>query len=289
MIEFMDNIRTERRKIVGPILLACLLFLRLPYLIGASALFPKTFLIGFVFNNSTFFITALLILWERKRLSEFHITLGALRIIIWAPLVSLLVGLVLMLGLSLEVSAPLLIHILISFWLLWDLKKSNFKNTKQSHHWFKWIIIAIVVGICIGIVTGYIIGLQDIAGVISKHRTVSESVLMLQSVKSWVTVLPLFMVQLTAAATLEEPLFRGFLWGYLRIMGWKDKWILLFQAFLFWIGHIYYWNSAPYSFWIIVPVGGLVLGLLAWKSHSIVTSMVSHGLFNSIGDFLAHY
>jgi membrane protease YdiL (CAAX protease family) len=36
--------------------------------------------------------------------------------------------------------------------------------------------------------------------------------------------------QLAHAAIFEEPIFRGFLWGYLRKVNWKEKWILLFQA-----------------------------------------------------------
>lgn len=289
MIEFMYNIRTEKGKLVGPILLVCLLFLRLPYLVGVTTLFPhKPFLIDIVFNDGTFFITALLIWWERKRLSEFHITLGVLRLIIWTPLVSLIVGFIIV-PMSL-VRLPLLLpQILISFWLLWNLKKGNFNNLPRTHHWLRWIIIGVIVGLCLAISLSYFIGLQDIGGVFGKHRTIYESVLMLQSVKSWVTVLPLFLVQLSSAAILEEPLFRGFLWGYLRISGWKEMWILVFQAFLFWIGHVYYWNNAPYSFWLAVPIGAFVLGILAWKSRSIGTSMITHGLMNSLGDFLAHW
>lgn len=289
MIQSLVNISIERRKLVGPVLLACLIFLRIPYLIGVTALFHKLpFLLGSIFNNGTFFITSLLIWWERDRLSEFHITRGVLVIFIWAPLVSLIISLVFIHEFS--VGQIPLFHLLISFWLLWILKKSNFKNQQSSNNWIIRISVAVLVGICLGTIFGYVNGQQNLGGgIIGKHRTFPESVLMLLSVKSWVTVLPLFMVQLTTAATLEEPLFRGFLWGYLKNSGWEEKWILLFQAFLFWIGHIYYWSSAPYSFWIIVPFAGLILGFLAWTSRSIVTSMVSHGLFNSIGDFLAHF
>ncbi len=85
------------------------------------------------------------------------------------------------------------------------------------------------------------------------------------------------------AAVSEEPLFRGFLWGYLRKGGWSDGWICLFQAGLFMLGHIYYLNSLPISFWIIVPTGGLVLGWLAWRSRSIATSISAHATLNALG------
>ncbi len=91
MIGFLENIGTERRMLVGPILLAGLLFLRLPYITTIGVLFHnKTpFPFGFVFYNDTFIFTPLLIWWERNRLREFHISRGVLVIFIWAPLVSL--------------------------------------------------------------------------------------------------------------------------------------------------------------------------------------------------------
>jgi membrane protease YdiL (CAAX protease family) len=89
--------------------------------------------------------------------------------------------------------------------------------------------------------------------------------------------------QLGYAAVAEEPLFRGFLWGYLRKAGWKDVWIWLFQTGLFMLAHIYYINQLPISFWIIVPVSTLVLGALAWRSKTISASMGAHTMMNASG------
>jgi membrane protease YdiL (CAAX protease family) len=49
---------------------------------------------------------------------------------------------------------------------------------------------------------------------------------------------------------------------------------------LFMLGHIYYLPHTPISFWVIVPVGGLVQGLLVWKSRTITSSMAVHALSN---------
>ena len=87
-------------------------------------------------------------------------------------------------------------------------------------------------------------------------------------------------IHLGYAAATEEPLFRGFLWGHLRLAGWREGWIWLFQALLFMLGHIYYLPQLPVSFWVIVPLGGLIQGLLVWKSRTIVASMAAHGLSN---------
>jgi membrane protease YdiL (CAAX protease family) len=95
--------------------------------------------------------------------------------------------------------------------------------------------------------------------------------------------------QMLFAGIIEEPFFRGFLWGALRKAGWRDHWILLAQAGLFWLGHFYYAGKAPWSFWLAIPAGGLVLGLLAWRSRSIATSMLAHGCMNGFGQIVGMY
>ena len=86
----------------------------------------------------------------------------------------------------------------------------------------------------------------------------------------------------------EEPFFRGFLWGALRRAGWEDVWIWAFQAALFWLAHIYWLGRSPVSFWV-VPLGGLVFGILAWRSRSIAVSMVAHGLVNGVMQMVLFY
>ncbi len=88
---------------------------------------------------------------------------------------------------------------------------------------------------------------------------------------------------LAYAGVTEEPLFRGFLWGLLRRAGWRDVWAWLLQTGLFALAHIYYLRQTPLAFWVIVPSGALLLGLLAWRSRSIATSLVAHGFCNGIG------
>jgi membrane protease YdiL (CAAX protease family) len=79
---------------------------------------------------------------------------------------------------------------------------------------------------------------------------------------------------------IEEPVFRGFLWGVLRKQNWSESKILLFQAFLFWISHGYYVNS-PLTFWVALPLFSLWLGYLALKSKSVIPPMIAHGIFNA--------
>ncbi len=60
--------------------------------------------------------------------------------------------------------------------------------------------------------------------------------------------------QLGHAPIQEEILFRGLLWGYLLRLGWDDKRIWLFQAFLFLLAHLYY----------------LQLGIVYWSYTGII-------------------
>jgi len=95
--------------------------------------------------------------------------------------------------------------------------------------------------------------------------------------------LTMFIYQIGYAGVAEEPLFRGFLWGALRKTGWKDAWIWLLQAGLFTLAHMYYFGRNPISLFIIVPVGALALGLIAWKTRSISSSLAMHGIDNALG------
>ena len=94
--------------------------------------------------------------------------------------------------------------------------------------------------------------------------------------------------QIDYAAAAEEPLFRGFLWGRLRKCGWKDHWIWLFQALLFAVGHAYYVGSSNVSAFLVVPLGALALGFVAWKTRSIGASMITHGIINGFGATLGY-
>lgn len=90
-------------------------------------------------------------------------------------------------------------------------------------------------------------------------------------------------IQIAYVAIYEEAIFRGFLWGYLEKKKWDNKWILVFQGILFWLLHLYYLPNSPIVFWISVPLVGLILGLVAWRSRSITTTIIIHALYNTLG------
>jgi len=84
------------------------------------------------------------------------------------------------------------------------------------------------------------------------------------------------------SAILEEPVFRGFLWGYLRDRGVNERWALLLQAGLFVMAHARLIGRST-SFWITVPAAALAFGWLAWKSRSITPSLIAHAIYNTVG------
>lgn len=128
-----------------------------------------------------------------------------------------------------------------------------------------WVIFGLAVGLGIGYSQIYIANIYPIKEIFQD----SQPMMFVYSI----------LYQLSNAAIDEEPLFRGFLWGYLRRRGWKDPIIWIFQALLFWISHINYWGRS--SFWFTLPFLGLFLGLLAWRSRSVATSMAAHAGYNS--------
>lgn len=59
-----------------------------------------------------------------------------------------------------------------------------------------------------------------------------------------------------AASGLEEPIFRGFIFGKLRAFGIGEKNIICIQAFLFWAAHLYLFPRLI-SLFIMLPLIGL--------------------------------
>lgn len=85
----------------------------------------------------------------------------------------------------------------------------------------------------------------------------------------------------------EEIIYRGLLWMFLKGKNWKDSTIVLFQAFLFWISHIMSATSDPIFFFAVVPIAGMLLGYMVWRTKSLTTSTVVHVLLNVLIEFLS--
>jgi branched-subunit amino acid transport protein len=128
-----------------------------------------------------------------------------------------------------------------------------------------------------------------LANLLTMHLGIAPEQTRSDAIASFGFLLPAIAVQLTNAAVWEEPLFRGFLWGYLRRLSWANGLIWFFQAGLFTLGHVYYLPTETFLPWLIrMLLPALILGFIAWQAQSIFASMVTHGVFNASFDLLAH-
>jgi hypothetical protein len=265
-----------------------LLILRIPFLGGMMLFNIQWEWIRVIFDIGTYLLTTFLIWWEADTLADYHIdTLVVIIIILFKPIQTLILGLGLW-GMDAHLlafpSIPSLLLWLITIVFaigMWQ-KRSKLSGTKSgTTRW--WVFSGILVGVFTALALSYPISLQIPETQLTSGFSVGDAALALL-----VQVLLEFPYQIGYAAVTEEPLFRGFLWGYLRKLKWRETWIWLFQAGLFMLSHIYYITRNPISFWIIVPVGALVLGWLAWRSRTIASSMAGHGMMNATGHMFGY-
>lgn len=225
-----------------------------------------------VWRIGTYLLTALLIWWEQDRLAEFHIDkLVLIMFILGKPLEFILYqpGMPDSFQSNTAVYVlylPIAIGLVIALWL------TRPRLPKLSVKSWGWVGIGGLAGIALA---AYFAAVFRIAspGFGKAMPTSTELIFS-----------PLW--QMLYAGLGEEPFFRGFLWGGLRKTGLKDVWIWLLQTALFWLSHLATLMYAPISFWLIIPVGGLVFGWLAWRSRSIAPSIVAHGLANGLSQFM---
>ncbi|MHB1152354.1 MAG: CPBP family glutamic-type intramembrane protease [Eubacteriales bacterium] len=271
-------VKTKHDNLIFILLLTMLVILRFPLLILPSFnLLPVSHESAFeIYTIGTYFISAVMILLKRDDLLKYNMGFFSVALFIAAPFIYPVAFYVLTPQISMLLSPDIIIRPIISACLLIALLKLRVKlpraGMKKSVFWF---FTAAAAGIGFAIILGLILRQQTT--VFSTEFNIAK-------------YLPCaFFIQLNNAAVCEEPLFRGFLWGFLRELHWKDHWILLFQAFTFMIGHIYYIDKALISLFIVVPVGGILLGIIAWRSKSAGASMITHSLVNSVGNIVSHF
>ena len=260
--------------VVGWILLTGLFVLRIPFLTGVAILGNQLWLDPF-FQIGTYLLTAILIYWERHRLAIFHIDRLALSIIIlFKPIQTIILSVwkIENAALAFPKWSSLIIWI-ISIGLIIALCRSRASLPKFTMKSFYWLLIGLIVGFFTVLLLAYPASLQW-------GQTITLNAERLSSILKAIPRDAVY--QMGYAAVSEEPFFRGFLWGFLAQARWREKWIWLFQALLFVIGHLYNLPKYPVSFWVIVPVCGLVLGGLVWRSKTISSSMAAHAIINTL-------
>ncbi len=266
----------SRRSILTWLLIATLLFLRLPFLTGLPMLVsgPLPWLDP-LFQIITYGLTAFIIWWERGQLADFHIDrLSIWIILLFKPLETLILA---AWGLDTPLAFPNLPS--LAFWLiaillglaLWKNRSLLPKFQLKSLGWF-------ALGAGTGIFLSFVFSLLTIVLLHPVGNPLPAD-------------LPAFFLafpyQLGYAAVDEEPLFRGFLWGALHTSRWRELWIWLLQAALFAAGHLFLLSTQPFLVLEIFFLA-LALGALAWRSRSLSSSMAAHAFYNGIAPLLSY-
>ena len=151
------------------------------------------------------------------------------------------------------------------------LRSRQFRGRWARTNW-RWLVLGLLLEVGLGLF------LATVASVFSRLSIALQQAQQITTGAFFLT----FLFEMGHSAILEEPAFRGFLWGYLEQRGWHPASIWQFQAALFWLAHLRYIDT-PFTFWIAVPAGGLLLGWLSWKSKSISASLLAHAAYNSLG------
>jgi len=137
----------------------------------------------------------------------------------------------------------------------------------------KLFLISIVLGIALTVISDEIDRIiQNLITIPESFRLMYEKFLIINTVSDFVIII--FSVVILAAV-LEEMLFRGFLQTSLE-NNLKIKTAIIVTAFIFAIFHAYPWVL------IQIFIMGIILGLMAWKSNSIIPSLVVHFINNGI-------
>ena len=280
------NLATEEsHKKVSSLIIMGLIFIRIPFYDGILFFFHTYRLVWLeiIFQISTYLLTALFILWERDQLADYYVDRLSLAIIILIKPVETIIRAKFFQGVVPGLAFPKWPSLMIwltAIFLVIMLRRKPLNLPKFRLGSFRPFLIGIVFGIVSVVLLGYPVSL--ILTKVGNFRNISL-------IRIFVTG---FLYQLGYAAITEEPLFRGFLWGYLRKSQWKEKWIWLFQAGLFAIAHLHHLRYPGRSFisvLVIIPVAALIFGLSTWRTRSIAASMAAHATYNALPPYAGYF
>ena len=265
------------QQIISMIIVVLLIFFRFPYIILPRLIgHTNNATLTYIVCDATYVLSACFFIFNSKTLHEYNIHGDSMLIFILAPIITPLTYYILTPLVPLKPPAhyyyiQIITALILTIFIA--ITKVKFRRYKIKAL-ILWTLASIVIGFIIGGSLGYIIGINN------KNRYYSAS---------FPTFIYLFVTQLSNAAVIEEPLFRGILWGMLKKLKLRDSLILLIQGLLFWLAHIYYIIQNPISFWIIVPICSIVLGWVVLKSKNIGTSMIVHAIINSFGNMVSSF
>ncbi|MCL4275407.1 MAG: CPBP family intramembrane metalloprotease [Anaerolineales bacterium] len=217
--------------------------------------------IAYLLIAPIYVVIALLIFFERKNLREFNLDRFSLLLLVFSSVFRR------RLGVENEFIFLLIIGIaglvvLVSAVLNWaQVPKTN----------FRWLVIGLFIGCVTLVPIAFIESFQP-------SRVLYDAPV---SYGFFWDAMRRVIYNISFNAPIEEILFRGFLWGYLKNLNWNDNAIFWTQGALFWFSHLGAIGS-PLTFFLTIPIGTYILSELTKRSGRVSPSILFHLIINSM-------
>lgn len=256
----------NRRKILNVIIL-------LGLIIGISNVFQKNVHINTIYLflidvTISFTIIAILIIRESKQLELFHIDKFSILTLIffcffrtkynvngeiWFTIIFIIIGLT------------------VGIFTI-----KNWRSIPNTN--FRFIFLGLIIGVVNAIFA--IVLLNNTGNVMQKidgYKGLSTIIIVFRE----------FISTLSSAVIYEEIIFRGFLWGYLRQVGYSDGLSCIFQGVIFWLIHFSkYGFSIPEL--IIIFLLTISTTIIVRYSRQVFPALVIHSFTNALTNILLY-
>lgn len=215
---------------------------------------------GYVYVATAYLVLAILVWVERENLEDFHLDQMTLFIMGLSGIFRM--------RLHLAGEGYFLVVIGIAGLIILGVLILNRSRIPKAD--FRWVFIGILIG-CALIVPNTII--EAIQFPNTMYTPYPYHIM--------VAIFAFTTFDLAFTTLIEEMVFRGFLWGYLRRAGWEENRIIWIQGILFWLLHFNRIRTI-YIFLLAIPLTTFVLSKLTQKSRQIFPSIILHTIQNTI-------
>ena len=254
------------REKIGPFLTLMVCSLMVFYAI-LTLFFKIDPYIRYIYIVTIYLVIAILIWLERKNLDDFNLDRLALFILVLSSVIRRRLG-VENEGFFLSIIGATGLLVFISVILNWS-------KIPQTN--FRWVAIGLFVACLSVILIIFIASFQQVPLI---PNTVPGPYGVF-----W-DMIRRAIYDLSFTAPIEEILFRGFIWGYLRKLKWDVNKVFWVQGVLFWFLHIGQ-ITFPFAFFLSIPLLTYVTSELTKRSHQVSPSIIAHLIINTGVVFLA--
>jgi len=218
----------------------------------------------YIITTAAYIVIIILVWFEIDNLKQFHLDFYSLLIlVIFGPLFR-------------KLSQPLhqnifwLLIVFASITLLIILIRNRSKIPETNTKWLADSVFKIsLVIVLITLLEGW---LQPASYSLADPKTYHP----------WIDVIGRIVHSLASTASIEEIIFRGFLWGYLIRFGWNERQAIWGQAIVFWLIHFAQLFYAPITFFIIVPISIVLFSIIVRNTKQVFWAIIVHTVINVV-------